>query len=104
MSEGRVPLGTGHSALVILAAMTAPRLPPVGFDGLFLEQPMTGSGQYATHLWRELRARAECVDARLLFPADAPESVRSQSGASAPAVPPPAGVRGKARKIWWEQR
>jgi glycosyltransferase involved in cell wall biosynthesis len=75
----------------------------IGFDALYLEQPMTGTGQYAVNLWCELRRAA--VDARLLLPADAPPAVHdeAQPGKSASVAPPHAAVRGRTRKIWWEQ-
>jgi glycosyltransferase involved in cell wall biosynthesis len=75
----------------------------VGFDALYLEQPMTGSGQYAVNLWRELQ-RTD-IDARLLLPADAPPAVyaAAQPGQAACVAPPHAALRGRARKIWWEQ-
>jgi glycosyltransferase involved in cell wall biosynthesis len=75
----------------------------VGFDALYLEQPMTGSGQYALNLWRELQ-RAD-IDARLLLPADAPQAVHAEAwpGQAACVAPPHAALHGRARKIWWEQ-
>jgi glycosyltransferase involved in cell wall biosynthesis len=63
----------------------AARQPRLGFDGLFLEHPMTGAGQYATQLWRELSADAGPFEPLLLAP------------------PAPGRLPGKARKIAWEQ-
>ena len=64
--------------------MSEERAARLGFDGLFLGQPMTGAGQYATHLWEALQRDAEPFDVRLL-------------------APPEGRVRGKARKLAWEQ-
>lgn len=79
--------------------------PRVGFDAYFLEHPMTGMGQYATRLWRELARRDE-LDARLLLPADAPDFVRDLAGERGVPIAPPAGARlsKRLRKVWWEQR
>ena len=76
----------------------------IGFDAFFLEYPMTGMGQYALHLWREISERTD-VDARLLMPSDAPDAVHDLAGGRAVKVSPPGGKRlpAKARKIWWEQ-
>lgn len=68
-----------------MKAEDAARHPLLGFDGLFLEQPMTGAGQYATQLWRELATYTGPFEPRLL----APER--------------PGRLSGKARKIAWEQ-
>lgn len=78
--------------------------PRVGFDGLFLENPMTGMGQYSLHLWRELQRRDD-FDAVLLMPSDAPRSVHELASGRGCVVGPPAGslLPGKARKLWWEQ-
>ncbi|MEX1158513.1 MAG: glycosyltransferase family 1 protein [Thermomicrobiales bacterium] len=82
--------------------MTEPR---IGFDALFLEQPMTGVGQYALNLWRQLRDQQQEVLPQLLLPADAPAHARAESrdGATASAAPPPKLPGGRARKMWWEQ-
>ena len=56
--------------------MTDPR---IGFDALFLEQPMTGVGQYALNLWRQLRDQQLAVLPHLLLPADAPVVARAES-------------------------
>ncbi len=65
---------------------------------------MTGMGQYALNLWREIRQR-EDLDAVLLLPADAPQTVHDLAGKRSIQVSPPARSRlpGKARKLWWEQ-
>jgi glycosyltransferase involved in cell wall biosynthesis len=60
-------------------------LPFLGFDGFYLEQLNTGSGQYAANLWTQLQRRPERVKTALLSP-------------------PVAGrLHGKPRKLWWEQ-
>jgi glycosyltransferase involved in cell wall biosynthesis len=81
------------------------RLPIVGFDALFLEQPMTGAGQYALNLWRQLRDAQTAVTPHLLLPHDAPQIVRDELGSASysTAAQPERGVRGRGRKIWWEQ-
>lgn len=65
---------------------------------------MTGMGQYALHLWQEIRQRPD-LDARLLMPVDAPESVYELAGDRAVTVSPLARKRlpAKVRKVWWEQ-
>src|SRR5690606_41702321 len=83
----------------ILAMSDRPR---VGFDALFREQPMTGSGRYAVNLWRGLRERLPEGHLRLLAPGDAPAAVHAEAGDRLVSVPaPPFG--GRARKLWWEQ-
>jgi glycosyltransferase involved in cell wall biosynthesis len=79
--------------------------PAVGFDALFLEQPMTGAGQYALNLWRELRDSQQVVQPRLLLPDDAGATVEAEIGPAAAtrATPSPRIGRGHARKVWWEQ-
>jgi glycosyltransferase involved in cell wall biosynthesis len=67
-----------------MKAEVAAHHPILGFDGLFLEQPMTGAGQYATQLWHALAADAGPFQARLLTPA-------------------PTQLPRKARKIAWDQ-
>jgi glycosyltransferase involved in cell wall biosynthesis len=77
----------------------------VGFDALFLEQPMTGAGQYALNLWRQLRDGAHDVSSHLLMPADAPQTATNEAH-SAPvtkSAQPRAMPRGRGRKVWWEQ-
>ena len=78
--------------------------PTIGFDAFFLENPMTGMGQYALHLWQEIKQR-EDLDALLLMPADAPDAVHDLAEGRAVAVSPLVGSRlpKKARKLWWEQ-
>lgn len=78
--------------------------PTIGFDAFFLENPMTGMGQYALHLWQELK-RCNDFKALLLMPADAPAAVHDLAEGRAMAVSPPLGSRlpKKARKLWWEQ-
>ena len=81
--------------------MTDPR---IGFDALFLEQPMTGVGQYALNLWRQLRDQQQAVLPHLLLPADAPAIARVESRSGAiTEITPPKLPGGKARKMWWEQ-
>jgi glycosyltransferase involved in cell wall biosynthesis len=82
--------------------MTAPR---IGFDALFLEQPMTGVGQYALNLWRQLRDQQQAVLPQLLAPADAPPTALDEAlpGIASTATPPPRLPGGRARKMWWEQ-
>ncbi|MGH9172741.1 MAG: glycosyltransferase, partial [Vicinamibacterales bacterium] len=82
--------------------MTAPR---IGFDALFLEQPMTGVGQYALNLWRQLRDHQQEVLPHLLLPADAPPQATDEVRPDAfqTASPPPRLPGSRARKIWWEQ-
>lgn len=78
--------------------------PRVGFDALFLEQPMTGAGQYALNIWRHLRDAQTDVAPVLLRPSDANEHVLAEEGDHVSVVPlPTARLKGKARKIWWEQ-
>jgi glycosyltransferase involved in cell wall biosynthesis len=80
-------------------------LPAVGFDALFLEQPMTGAGQYALNLWRQLRDAQQVVAPHLLLPTDAAGLVTAEVGSAATsrAAPPPRIGGGHARKVWWEQ-
>lgn len=81
------------------------RLPSVGFDALFLEQPMTGAGQYALNLWRQLRDQPRPVTPHLLMPADATYAA-SQEAVDArvsQAAQPRAIFQGRGRKVWWEQ-
>jgi glycosyltransferase involved in cell wall biosynthesis len=82
--------------------MTEPR---IGFDALFLEQPMTGVGQYALNLWQQLRDAQQAIVPHLLLPADAPTIARSErcSRAFSTVAPPPKLPGGQVRKIWWEQ-
>ncbi|MBA2454416.1 MAG: glycosyltransferase family 4 protein [Chloroflexia bacterium] len=78
--------------------------PTIGFDAFFLENPMTGMGQYALHLWQEIR-QCDDFNALLLMPADAPDAVHDLAEGRAVSVAPPVGSRlpAKARKLWWEQ-
>ena len=78
--------------------------PRVGFDALFLEQPMTGAGQYALNIWRHLRDSQHDVAPVLLRPSDANEHVRAEADVRVSITSlPTARLKGKARKIWWEQ-
>jgi glycosyltransferase involved in cell wall biosynthesis len=79
--------------------------PRIGFDALFLEQPMTGVGQYALNLWRQLRDQQQAVQPHLLLPADAPAMARDESrpDATTQVAPPPKLPGGRTRKMWWEQ-
>lgn len=65
---------------------------------------MTGMGQYALHLWREM-TQSDDFNAMLLMPADAPTMVHDLAGERAVKVTPAMGVSlsKKARKLWWEQ-
>ncbi|MCC6628529.1 MAG: glycosyltransferase family 4 protein [Chloroflexi bacterium] len=75
----------------------------LGFDGLFLEQPHTGSGQYARALVAQLAGRAD-LRVTVLRPEPAPAVAVAAAG-GLPAVGLAAPVRGGARvrKVWWEQ-
>lgn len=75
----------------------------LGFDGLFLEQPHTGSGQYARALVAQLASRAD-LRVTVLRPEPAPVVAVDAVG-GLPAVGLAAPVRGGARvrKVWWEQ-
>lgn len=81
------------------------RQPSVGFDALFLEQPMTGAGQYALNLWRQLRDHQDVVASHLLMPSDAPDVTTNEAGSATvtTATQPFAMLRGRGRKVWWEQ-
>ena len=74
----------------------------IGFDALFLEQPKTGAGRYATNLWRQFRDRFEPDHLTLLAPADASDHRTSEDESYATVVGGPP-LRGKVRKLWWEQ-
>lgn len=75
----------------------------IGFDALFLEQPKTGAGRYATNLWKQLNELLEPSQLALLAPSDAADPVLSaaQDDQLMTASTPPIG--GRARKLWWEQ-
>lgn len=78
--------------------------PRVGLDALFFEHPMTGAGQYATHLWRALCDADIGIDPVPLMPADAPADVVGLAGDAAVRGPmPPGRWPAKARKLYWEQ-
>ena len=78
--------------------------PRVGFDALFFEQPMTGAGQYATHLWRALRDVDAGIEPVLLMPSDAPSEIAALAGGHVARGPmPPRRLPAKARKLYWEQ-
>ncbi len=75
----------------------------IGLDGLFLHQPITGSGQYTLHLWHSLSSAGADLDPVLLLPDDSGESGSAEPGGL--VIPPPWWARNaKARKLWWEQR
>lgn len=74
----------------------------VGFDALFLEQPMTGVGQYATQLWRGLAMSLPAQERTLLLPSNAADAVREQVDDSQRVGYTPDLPR-RLRKIWWEQ-
>lgn len=75
----------------------------IGFDALFLEQPMTGAGQYATQLFQRLIQREDLPAPALLTPSDVPEMVMRQTTGAIVSGPTPSLPTTKARKIWWEQ-
>lgn len=76
----------------------------VGFDALFFEQPMTGAGQYATHLWRALRDIPGGIEPVLLAPSDCDLSAHTMpSDAVVRGAMPRPRLPGKARKLLWEQ-
>ncbi|HMM40373.1 MAG TPA: glycosyltransferase family 1 protein [Thermomicrobiales bacterium] len=78
--------------------------PRVGFDALFFEQPMTGAGQYATHLWRALSDGQTGVEPVLLMPADAPDAFAvTAEGRLVHGAMPLRRLPAKARKLYWEQ-
>lgn len=81
----------------------------IAINGLFWDQPYTGSGQYLRHLWRDLPALPESAGH---------EFVLLRPGACAGADPPPVGPRTRVQagppgpfaehddnraKLWWEQ-
>lgn len=75
----------------------------IGLDGLFLHQPITGSGQYTLHLWRSLSTSEGDFDPVLLQPEDTASQHSSEPNGI--VLPPPRWARhAKARKVWWEQR
>jgi glycosyltransferase involved in cell wall biosynthesis len=74
----------------------------VGLDALFFEQPMTGSGQYATQLWPRLAAAYPQFDMLAVAPADAPPAVKVLAGARLRKAPIPRLSR-RSRKVYWEQ-
>lgn len=75
----------------------------IGLDGLFLHQPITGSGQYTLHLWHALSTAGADLDPVLLQPEG--DGRLSSSEPSGLVIPPPRWARNaKARKLWWEQR
>jgi glycosyltransferase involved in cell wall biosynthesis len=76
----------------------------LGFDGLFLEQPNTGSGQYALALLRQLATRPD-LRVTVLRPEPATETARTAAaGVTTVGVAVPARLRGaRLRKVWWEQ-
>jgi len=94
--------GRGDASGIIRRDMDSQRH-RVAFDGLFLQQPTTGSGQYALHLWRRLAAGDASLEAVLLRPAPAPGDGTPANGA-ATVAPPPWARAGKSHKLWWEQR
>lgn len=75
----------------------------VAFDGLFLQQPTTGSGQYALHLWHTLSAGDAPPETVLLQPRSMAGDGVSPVGTTT-VTPPPWARSGKQHKLWWEQR
>ena len=89
-------------ALLYSPAMTASSR--VGFDALFFEQPMTGAGQYATHLWRALNDGELGIEPVLLAPSDTVvESASTPSDRVTHGRMPGSRLPAKARKLYWEQ-
>lgn len=76
--------------------------PRIGFDALFFEQPMTGSGRYALNLWRQLRSRFGPERFALLAPGDTGELAQIEGDGYLVSVASPP-LRGRPRKLWWEQ-
>lgn len=74
----------------------------VGLDALFFEQPMTGSGQYATQLWPRLVAAYPELDMTALAPADTTSAAAQLAGLRALQAPMPRLPR-RPRKVYWEQ-
>jgi glycosyltransferase involved in cell wall biosynthesis len=76
----------------------------VGLDGLFLNHPTTGSGQYALQLWRCFsQTPDEEPPVRLLRPAERDTDI--EVDADTVVVSPPGWLTSAhARKLWWEQR
>lgn len=74
----------------------------VGLDALFFEQPMTGSGQYATQLWPRLAESYAQLDMLALAPSDTIAAVRELAGARLREGRVPSLPR-RPRKLFWEQ-
>jgi glycosyltransferase involved in cell wall biosynthesis len=75
----------------------------LGFDGLFLEQPHTGSGQYARALVAELASRSG-LRVTVLRPEPAPAvAVAAAGGLPVVGLTAPAWGGARVRKVWWEQ-
>ena len=79
----------------------------VALNGLFWDQPNTGSGQYLHHLWEALHERnahtAHPLDLHLLRP-DHNDERRKTKGASKPPVPRHSSpVARHSEKLLWEQ-
>lgn len=76
----------------------------IGFDGLFLEEPYTGSGQYARGLLRALLRRAD-LRVTILRPEPAPPvALEATTGEAVVGRRPPVALRSsRPRKVWWEQ-
>lgn len=76
----------------------------VGFDGFYFQHATTGIGQYASQLWRTFQnAGGTDPEIRLLLPESHDNSDEMTSDAvsvRSPAI----FQRGKASKLWWEQR
>jgi glycosyltransferase involved in cell wall biosynthesis len=74
----------------------------LGLDGLFLEQPMTGSGEYALQLARHLPDFAGRCSPYLLLPGDSP--VLAAGAVRFPAIAGPSPrLPARPRKVFWEQ-
>jgi glycosyltransferase involved in cell wall biosynthesis len=76
----------------------------VGFDGYYFDYSTTGSGQYASQLWRALSRDVEATPpVRLLRPGSPDDNSVVDPGAITVRYPPLARS-GKPAKLWWEQR
>lgn len=74
----------------------------VGFDAYYFEQPMTGSGQYAGNIWRELQQAVGPENAYLLAPANIAAKLDAEGAGQVVAANVP-GLPSRLAKVWWEQ-
>lgn len=79
----------------------------VAFDGQYLQQPTTGTGQYSLQLWRAMTQRPD-AERLVLIGVDQHLPPRSAIPANQllklESVTVPGWIRGRLRKVWWEQR